>query len=279
MNTLHPQDSPCLKLYTYIKNNYLTTVEEYDEYIENSLKASASDTMKILFLTRDCRGNGGGDRSKFIIAMTYISEKHPALFERNFTFIPKYGRWLDLIELYAEITSTYHKILIVNFLVDTLIEDLDSMNEGECISYLAKWLPSENKKHDRNSDISVAICKRLYYTNNVTTYIRKQYRKEYLTPLRSYVQICEAKMCKNKWNEIYLDYIPSIAMKRYKYAFQRHTPEAFKEWERKNTPTYVQNNPFKEYNCVSNIMSFADTPYMQMCKLIDDPRYDSIIMR
>jgi hypothetical protein len=271
----HQSDSPCLKLYNYLKK-YPTTLEEFDEHIENSLKESKPDTMKILFHCRDCRNEGQGDRKKFILAMTYISEKAPALFEKYFTLIPKYGRWLDLIEIYTAITSIYHKMRIVNFLVDTLIEDLDSMNEGEYISYLAKWLPSENRKHDRNSDISVAICKRLYYTNNVTSYIRKQYRKEYLTPLRSYVQICEAKMCKNKWDEIYLDYVPSIAMKRYKYAFKKHSPERFNEWLRKNTPIYIQQNPFKQYNGVSEIMNFSDTPYMAMCKIIDSSRYDSI---
>jgi len=224
----------CKKLLQYLTDIFALaiTIEEFDEIIGAAIKESPEDTMQIIFDSRDChnRKGGLGNRRQFIFAMTGLSENHPALFERHFERIPIYGRWLDLIEIYEGISSTYHKMLIINFLADTLIEDIENMNEGEAVSYLAKWLPSENKLHDRRSDISIALCKKLYYTDDVTSYIRKQYRKDYLTPLRTYEQVCEKKMCANKWDDIHYSSVPVLAMKRYKYAFKRHTPERYNEW-------------------------------------------------
>jgi len=222
------------KLLQYLTNMFVLplTTEEFDETLEAAIKESSEDIMQMIFDSRDCHHKTGGlgNRRIFIFAMTGISENHPALFERNFQRVPVYGRWLDLIEIYEGISSIYHKMLIVNFLADTLMEDIENMNEGEAISFLAKWLPSENKLHDRRSDISIALCKKLYNANEVTSYIRKQYRKDYLTPLRSYVQVCEKKMCANKWDDIHYSSVPVLAMKRYKHAFERHTPDRYNEW-------------------------------------------------
>jgi hypothetical protein len=44
------------------------------------------------------------------------------------------------------------------------------------------------------------------------------------------MQICEKKMCANKWNDIHYSSVPVLAMKRYKHAFERHTPERYNEW-------------------------------------------------
>jgi len=261
----------CLKLYNYL-NKYINNIDEYEEYIKNALKESYMNTMQIIFYSRDCRESGEGYRRNFILAMIYISEKHPIVFERYFTLVPKYGRWLDLIEIYESITSSFHKMRIINFIIDTLNEDIDGMNEGESVTYLAKWLPSENKKHDRLSDISDAICKKLYSTANITSFIRRQYRKEYLSPLRSYIQICEKKMCENKWDEIHFSSVPSQAMKRYTYAFKRHIPEEFKKWERNHIKLNIQKNPFNPYYGYGNNKKI-DLPHVVLCQIYDNPRY------
>jgi hypothetical protein len=277
-NMYNKINSDCLKLYEYL-NEYVMNVSELEDMIIVAMKESQIDTMKILFHSRDCRDEkGNGCRRAFIFAMCFLSEKYPTLFEKNFHLIPNYGRWLDLIEIYANINSTFHKSRIVNFLAETLIEDLDRMNEGDFITYLAKWLPSENKKHDRTSDISEAICKKLYYTENITSYNRREYRKEYLSPLRSYLQICEKYMCQNKWDDIHYSSVPSIAMKNYKYAFKRHSEERFKEWEQKHKKIFVENNPFNPYHgSVSYIMNFKESPFIKMCNKIDDSRYSNVL--
>lgn len=202
---------------------------KFEEWLFASWNESPLDTMKIIFNSRDCRG-GKGDRKPFLAAMHIISDNYPKWFEANYKFIPNYGRWLDLIELYNLLHNEHHKKLIVEHLVFQLKEDHNQMGWGEFISLLAKWIPTENKKHDRVSDINDQICKHLFNVKVVNSFIMARYRKEYISPLRAYIQLCETYMCTNQWDTIKYSHVPSLAMKKYRKAFEKHSPEQFKQW-------------------------------------------------
>ena len=203
--------------------------EFFEKWLLNSWKESPIDTMKIIFNSRDCRG-GKGDRRPFLAAMHIISDNYPEWFESNYKLIPNYGRWLDLIEIYTILHNEKHKQLIVTYLVEKLIEDRHEMDWGEFVSLLAKWIPTEKKKYDRSSDINDEICKQLFNVKIVNSFIMARYRKEYISPLRAYIQLCERYMCANEWDKIHYSNVPSIAMKKYRKAFERHSPEEFRKW-------------------------------------------------
>lgn len=203
--------------------------ESFEKWLLNSWKESPIDTMKIIFNSRDCRG-GKGDRRPFLAAMHILSDNYPEWFEANYTLIPNYGRWLDLIELYNILHNENHKQLIVTYLVQKLCEDRREMDWGEFVSLLAKWIPTEKKKHDRNLDINDQICKQLFNVKIVNSFVMARYRKEYISPLRAYIQLCERYMCANQWDKIHYSSVPSLAMKKYRKAFEKHSPEEFKKW-------------------------------------------------
>jgi hypothetical protein len=251
--------------------------------LESSLNESIYDTIKILFYLRDCRSNKKC-RQLFIISMAYISDNYPDWFEVNFMHIPLYGRWLDLIEIYRLLFHHYHKDLITTYITNQLNEDQYNMHDGESISFLAKWIPSENKKFDRNSNINEEICKKLFHVDSVNSHILKRYRKEYLSPLRKYMQICEIFMCANEWDKIDFTYVPVIAMKKYYSAFKRHSPEKFNNWLRNLHIHSKELNPEheeaigadddnkKNYSTCSNLK----TDYEKLRKIIDDIKYNII---
>jgi hypothetical protein len=195
----------------------------FEEWIDNSWEESPLDTMKIIFQSRDCRG-GKGTKKTFINAMKYLSYEHPEWVEQNMSIIPTFGRYKDWIELINE--NTRHQIIYL--ICKQLKEDIANMNEGNPISLLAKWIPSERKKLNKNNNITKSITKQLYGEHEKEPY--KRFRKEYLTPLRYYLKIVENYTCSNRWEEIDFSIVPSCAMNRLKNAFQKHTPEKFADW-------------------------------------------------
>jgi hypothetical protein len=207
----------------------VTKNPKFEKWLIASWEESPLDTMKLLFNSRDCRG-GKGDRDPFMIGIKYISNNYPEWFIANFKQIPTYGRWLDLIELYGVLENRDHKMLIVNYIVEKLREDYDNMGMGDFVSLLAKWIPSEKKHYDRKTNINEEISKQLFEVNTVTSFIRRRYRKEYISPLREYIQLCERYMCANKWDDIIYSNVPSVAMKRYRKAFAKHSAERFQQW-------------------------------------------------
>jgi hypothetical protein len=193
------------------------------EWIEKSWEESPLDTMKIIFQSRDCRG-GKGTKKTFINAMKHLSYEHPAWVEENMAIIPTFGRYKDWIQLINDNTRDQ----IIYLICKQLNDDVANMKEGNPISLLAKWIPSEKKKLNKKNYITKLITKQLYEEHEKEPY--KRFRKEYLTPLRYYLKIVENYMCSNRWEEIDFSIVPSCAMNRLKKAFQKHTPEKFTDW-------------------------------------------------
>jgi hypothetical protein len=193
------------------------------EWIEKSWEESPLDTMKIIFQSRDCRG-GKGTKKTFINAMKHLTYEHPDWVEENMAIIPTFGRYKDWIQLINDNTRDQ----IINLICKQLNEDIVNMNEGNPISLLAKWIPSEKKQLNKNNNITKLITQQLYEEHEKQPY--KRFRKEYLTPLRYYLKIVENYMCSNRWEEIDFSIVPSCAMNRLRKAFQKHTPEKFADW-------------------------------------------------
>jgi hypothetical protein len=202
------------------------------ELIERSWGVDPLDTMKILFNWRDCR-NGKGDRHGFLMAMQYIDSNYNEWLTMNMEHIPTFGRFLDLVHLwYLVIPET--KEVIMTALVKQLKQDLDSLNNNEQVSLLAKWIPSENGKWDRfvkgHPRFLVSFCQKLYGKIRVAPTDLKSFRKTYLVPLRAQIKIVESAMCAKAFNTIQYDRVPSVAMKRYRNAFQKNDEDRFKEY-------------------------------------------------
>jgi hypothetical protein len=221
--SLGTSGNACVNLFFKLTRDVSNNVY-FKKWIDEAMCENPLTTMKILFHGRDCRG-GKGDRHTFIRAMEYIYTNYRECWDLNIEHIPEYGRYLDWIEMYI------HQPIIVEHIIRILKQDITNMENGQAVTLLAKWLPSEKKKWNLKTNILEDICKSLYNVRNVTTFHYKMLRVNYISPLRSYLKIVEKYMCEGKWDEIEFSKVPSIAMHRLKKAFERNAIEEFTAWK------------------------------------------------
>ena len=199
------------------------------EYLQKSLEEDLIDTFIITFNCRDPRG-GKGERDIGRKLLKYLFMHKPVEFSKVFHLIPEYGRWDDLLLLFPKATiakTQTHKNVqdeVVKFFCEKLKEDIRHMHDGKPVSICAKWAPTEGDVEDKLYHVVDTICEHLDIT-------KRMYRKEYIVPLRSYLQIVEVYMSTNKWDLIQYSKVPSHAMKNLKKAFEKHSPEAFTAWK------------------------------------------------
>lgn len=219
----------CLDLFSTIgslRNASETRIQTLFEeaYKENPLKA-----MKILFYSRDIR-EGAGERRVFRTLIRYISIYHPEALRKNIRFFGEYGRYDDLYSL----VETPLEEDMWGVMKDQLNRDISDMKTGLPVSLLAKWIktPDASSKNTRKLGIKTAL--KLGYTV-------KDF-KRVLRKLRKYIDVTEAKMSANEWDEIEYSNVPSRAMMIYRNAFQRHDQDRFSEFSQKTVTGEVKIN-------------------------------------
>jgi len=170
-------------------------------YEEDSILA-----LKCLFYIRDCRG-GQGERRFFRTCFRWLAENKPARARRLIEYLPEYGRYDDLFELFGTPVESH----VMELIRCQLMTDMASEKNG--ISLLAKWMPSENaSNHDTIS--------RAHKIRNYLGVTSKQYR-QMLSKLRKRINVLERLMSANEWDKIEFDKIPSRAGLIYRNAFAR----------------------------------------------------------
>ena len=190
------------------------------------------DTLRIAFHGRDCRG-GKGDRRPFFRIISHVENAWPTWFEANFKEIPEFGRWLDLVELYKDL-SPNGRSLVASFMAEQLKEDVANMAAERPVSLLAKWFPSENKRWSKRCNIRSDVTSHLFKNSTTNETHEKGHaatlRTKYISPLRAHIKVVERQMCGNTWNEIPYSSVPGCAMTRYRDAFRKHDAERFGQW-------------------------------------------------
>ena len=173
---------------------------------KNAFEEDETLALKCLFYIRDCRG-GQGERRFFRVCMKWLAENYPNRIRNLIQYLPEYGRYDDLFELFD--TSLENDV--INLIKTQLIEDMASEKNG--ISLIAKWLPSENASSAR----TISRAKKIRNALGITS---KDYRKM-LSKLREKIKVLERLMSANRWEEIEFDKIPSRAGLIYKNAFAK----------------------------------------------------------
>ena len=202
--------------------------EKLYEYLEKSCLEDIVDTFIIAFNVRDPRG-GKGERDLGIKIFEWLSKKQTDIFLKVVQLIPKYGRWEDLLHFLPNVSVSIPLEVsekVLTLLTEQIIEDIKNMEKGESVSLCAKWMPTENDSMDRKFHLVKYICSYLKIS-------RKEYRTEYIGPLRTYINIVEKMMCSKRWDDIDFSKVPSCSMKKLKKAFERNVPDNFNEWKNK----------------------------------------------
>lgn len=187
-----------------------------EDYFDNSWKSDALLTLRFLFYLRDCR-KGKGEKALFRSLIRHMRdnnlEKHII---KNLHHIPTFGSWKDISICFFGTKLEQHAVKLI---AKQLTQDLKSDVPSLC----AKYAPSEGGAIDKKHNAASKISKELGV--NLT-----HYRKKYLTPLRSKLNIVERNMCSKDWASIDYEKVPSIASGKYKKSFKTHDEERYREY-------------------------------------------------
>jgi len=232
------------------------------EYLRKSLQESILDTFLLIFHCRDCRG-GKGERDIGRWGLIWLLINCPTQFLKVLPLIPTYGRWDDIMSLWpgsldlsnTEVWEAYdtprpHTLMVillcdiqmkcVTLMADQLRADRGAMFGGRVVTLCAKWAPTEGDALDRRHH----HYRTLYTTMGCTP---RELRREYITPLRKYLQVVETLMCGGKWDSIDFSSVPSHTMRRLKKALVKHVPTALHEWKEKLNEGMVKVNALQLY--------------------------------
>lgn len=213
-------DPRCQFFFKIVRN---TPGQTLTDLLEKSWMTNQLDTLKLIFHLRDCRG-GKGEKKQFHDCLQWLLQHHPAELSKNLDNVPFFGSYKDWLTLLG---STFEMEMISHFALQLrndkqLLESTDEKTRNS-ITLAAKWAPTEGCAHDRKFKAAAKFASALQ--------LRKEaYRKDYLVPLRKHLRIVEAKMCKGDWEHIDFSKVPAVALKRYKKAFAKHSPEKYQEF-------------------------------------------------
>lgn len=208
--------SDCLDLFATI--GALRSSNE-QEIISRFVRAFTEDpnlALKTLFFARDVRG-GLGERKVFRVCLQWLAHNAPASVKKNIPYVAEFGRWDDLLSLLGTPCEKDAMLLIKK----QLETDLESMDMGDDVSLLAKWLPSVNASNAQ----TVAYAKRIARFLGMTD---ATYRKT-LVKLREHIRIIENSLREKDYSFDYSKQ-PSKAMFKYRKAFYRNDGERYGEF-------------------------------------------------
>lgn len=198
-------------------------------------------TLRAVFHLRDCRG-GKGEKARFYDCMRWlVSNGHSSHVKANLEHVPFYGTYKDLFtfagtDLENEMLELYAKTLRddIDALTTAVVEgNLNAEGHANVTLTLAgKWAPTEGGSVDKRHHLARKITKLLsrQYAPSVGVSDLKDYRTRVLVPLRNHLDVVERYMCSMNWDEISFEHVPSVAMKNYRKAFQKHEQERFAKY-------------------------------------------------
>ena len=86
---------------------------------KNAFEENAELALKCLFYLRDCRG-GQGERRFFRVCIKWLAENYPNRIRNLVQYLPEYGRYDDLFELF----DTDLEEDVINLIRAQLVEDM-----------------------------------------------------------------------------------------------------------------------------------------------------------
>ncbi|KAB8111172.1 hypothetical protein EE612_048744 [Oryza sativa] len=140
--------------------------------------------------------------------------------------LSRYGSDVSFRFLYDGVADTFAELLK---------SDVEHMRAGENakIGLAAKWCPSLRSSYDRATLLCEAIARRMFPRESSQEYlflsdehyayrVRNRLRREVLVPLRKVLELPEVYMTAGKWEQMPYARVPSVAMRQYKGAFEKH---------------------------------------------------------
>lgn len=173
--------------------------------------------MRLLFYMRDVRG-GQGMRRVFRVCVKWLGDTHPEYVLHNLDNFLFFGRGDDIFALVD--TAAWRDT--VTWLQIHMIEDLEKSKNGQEVSLMAKWMPSENTSSQETRKLARRLQKDMALSP-------KTYRK-LLSFLRGEIKLVESQMSQNEWDKIKFENVPSRASMKYSNAFEKHLQDRYYDY-------------------------------------------------
>jgi hypothetical protein len=215
-STITTTNNPNLDLFIQLVRDF--DKNKLKDFLDKSWEFDKIKTIAIIFNARD-RISGKKEKAISNDCLLWLKDTHFDVYKKNIkTYINKYGCWNDLNYI---IKKTDKKNYEYSLFAEQLKEDKQNLENGENVSLCSKWVISPNDKN------VIKIARYLFNNENIQKY-QERYRKEYISPLRSKLNLVETKMCHKDWEAIEYEKIPAKALKKYKKAFMKNDEEKYK---------------------------------------------------
>ena len=167
---------------------------------KNAYSENPTMALKCLFYLRDIRG-GQGERRFFRLCIKWLATHHMEEMTHLIRFVPEYGRYDDLFELF----DTPIEAEMMGY-----IKHIIDKNEDHLVY---KWMPSINTSSKSTQERGRKFAREFGMTE-------REYRKM-LSEGRKACNLVETLMSQNRWDEIAFNKLPSRAGILYSKAFAR----------------------------------------------------------
>lgn len=231
-----------------MRNVSKSVIEEYINNVMQSNDRSSDDLYDLVsmaFHTRECRGDGKGERDAFYNMIFELYKYMPNTIIGLLELVPDYGYWKDFQNMirmtYEDDHSTTMEFrnTIYNIWVDQLKKDVDTLkcNNGN-ISLASKYFPKEGRSLDKKYKVCEQMA-RVYFNDYQTLKetILKRMRKEVISPLTKEIGIIERMMSNDEWDMIKFNLVPGRCLSINRKAFMNVKKD---NTQRSNDETRIQ---------------------------------------
>lgn len=254
-------ENPLLDLFAVIgalrDNNANFDKERLERMVLNAFNYDPYRTVKLLFYARDVRC-GLGERDVAKLGLYYlVKHHHEDCVIPNLELLPVYGRWDDLYAFRGtEVMPRAYDVMRATWLKD--IQALDEKKDS--VSLLAKWVKTPDASSERTKEVGIETA--LALEDDVRSF------KRHMRALRKKINIVEAKMSANEWDDIQYANLPARAMHVHKKAFERHDPLGFGNYIASlvKGETKVNSSTLYPYDIVKELISVSRGAWIPLIK-------------
>lgn len=216
-----------------------------EEILNRFIRAYAEDkdlAIKALFYARDVIG-GLGERRLFRVILNYLAGNDPEAVRKNIKNVAHFGRFDDLLSL----MDTPCERDVIEYIKETLNDDIKSLERDGSLSLLAKWLPSSNASSMETRRLARKIARGLN--------MREEEYRKMLSSLRAEIKIIENNLREKDYSFNY-EAQPSKALLKYRKAFIRNDGERYMAFIEKacSNPSILHADTLAPYEIVRPFM-------------------------
>jgi len=236
--------SRCLDFFTSVMardKNKAMSDENIIMHVKNAYEENRLYTLKLIMYLRDCRG-GKGEKHASKVCLRWLNTYYHEDFVSVVKHLPFYGSWKDMVDFFHDTDYCEDALCIM---AEQLVQDKESLGlslgagtpedakkYASSISLAAKWAPSEGCTYDRRSSVASKLASILFPTESNKYKLMCKYRTEYISPLRSALNVVERLLCSKQYSEVNFSFVPSRALMLYgKKCFPTHMGDRFSLWK------------------------------------------------